>query len=125
VALVACAARAQDAPSDLQGVWGWDFAADMTCAANPHRITYDHATGILSFQWQKPVTYADGMTSIADKFDIVSTTANKIDLIRRRDGFKGVLILASDGKTYAFGAANPEADPSFEFPYVRCELAGS
>jgi hypothetical protein len=125
LALVAGAARAADATSDLQGVWGWDFSDDMTCAANPHRITFDPVANILTFQWQKSVTNADGTTSIAEEFDIVSTTANRIEMIRHRDGFRGVLMLAADGKTYAFGAANPEADPSFEFPYVRCELAGS
>lgn len=97
----------------------------MTCAANPHQITYDPLLQRLTFTWQRPVRYSDGMTSLGDDFEIVTASEDRIELRRLRDGSLGLLLLSPDAETYAFGVGRPETDPSFDFAYARCALAGS
>ncbi len=123
--LAASAASAEDALHRIEGVWGWRFAADMTCDANPHEITFDPATNRLSFRWQHDVRYSDGSQQSGDDFDVLAVAGDRIDLIRRRDGQRGVLVLSPDGKHYAYGTPLDGSEPSFEFPYDRCLLPGA
>ena len=120
---LALPASADDALKLVQGLWGWEFAPDMTCEENPHQISYDPASRRLTFEWRSPVTYADGTVSTGDDFDVTAVIGKRVEITRRRDGFKGALVLSPDGKSYVFGAAT-DGDPSFDFPYGRCSFVG-
>jgi hypothetical protein len=121
---LASAASAETAATRIVGVWGWEYAPDMTCDRNPHKMTYDDATNLLTLIWKTPVKYSDGSVSIGDDFKVIALSDDRIETIRVRDGNRGAFVLSADGNTYTFGDPDDPEDVSFDYPYQRCAFAG-
>jgi hypothetical protein len=122
-ALLLCASAAvhaeaaRDARTAVEGLWGFELVADMTCAQNPVQIDVSNGNDQLIFTWPKSVTYSDGSVSDGVTFTIVSIDGRTLNLRRDRDGVKASIAVARNGNSFQYEEEGPTEGSRFD----RCE----
>jgi hypothetical protein len=112
-------AWASDAVHPIEGYWGFEDVADMSCATNPTKIELRQSTHQIAMTWPKAVTYSDGGVWDAVTFAITASDGRLLHLRRERDGVRATIRLAPDLRTFAYDEANGNEGSTF----TRCELA--
>jgi hypothetical protein len=89
----------------------------MTCANNPHAVTFDPARRQAVIQWQEPVHNSDGAQVLRSVFKVIWHRRDRIGL-RGADGKQAVMLLKSDNE-YTWGVPGT-ASKDFYGSYRRC-----
>jgi hypothetical protein len=116
-ASIATVVFADDEASKIEGLWGFEAAPDMTCRANPTKVTYLADSHKLSLKWPKTVAYSDGSKNDAVTFTVISVRENKFKLKRDRDGIIAHIVLADDFKSYFYYEKSKNSGSRFD----RCD----
>ncbi|WP_128514822.1 hypothetical protein [Tabrizicola thermarum] len=111
------ASQAEVALHPVEGLWGFELADDMTCAANPVSIDLTDNRQQLVFSWPKTVQYSDGTANDGVTFTVVGLDGLRLQLRRDRDGVVASITVAPDGKSFQYEENDPNAGSRFD----RCD----
>lgn len=110
--LTGSAAAAEDAAfAQFGGNWGAGYSADLSCAVNPHRITFTADHQAATFTWDRPITAYDGTVASTFHYSVISSTPDRITMAidnesrLTADGIPVVWILrlVMAGRAYCWG----------------------
>lgn len=111
---------AADVFSDLEaGKWGYAPVADMTCANNPHQISFtaDHIQ--VTFRWKHALSNLNDVTLRSATFTVISVKSRRLLLENIADHSRSILLVSKNGRSYRYKAAD-QPDSAFYDYYRPC-----
>ena len=117
--LLAAPAQAQSVFDRAAGLYGDATDPALSCAANPHELSFIDSPPHAFFTWAEPAPDAQGRMRSVDRYDLEGVTDNALFLElegspeRTADGRRPVWILRLTVDGYCWGRQ--------DWPLIRCE----